>query len=182
MQRFTPAAKATRRRTGPLSSSTASSSSAKRYSSISSSLNLIALRSSSVNGPQSNRKRTPPGRFGLGRQEVDAHQPAALDAQAALLQGLSLTGLPRRFSAGFDLTTGDGPALLVVRLQDEQPPRGVEDQGTGRSRDPGDGDRKVGHRYSMSDNRRGDSADRWRLSSGGYEARRCRKRSLSDPS
>ena len=48
----------------------------------------------------------PAGSVRFRAQEIDTHQPAALNVKAALLQRLSPAGLPRGLSVGFHLTPG----------------------------------------------------------------------------
>src|SRR5947209_609228 len=71
-------------------------------------------------------------------QEVDADETGLRDLEPALLADLAPARLPRRLTNGVDLATRDGPALLVVRLEDQQLPVPIEDQPTSRRRDPGD--------------------------------------------
>jgi hypothetical protein len=68
-------------------------------------------------------------------QEVDAHQPAAVDLEPALFADLAAARIPRRLTLLIDLAAGNRPPALVGRLEDEQPSLAVEDQGARRCRD-----------------------------------------------
>src|SRR5579864_521632 len=71
-------------------------------------------------------------------EEVDAHEASGGDHEPALLAHLAPTGLPRSLAVVLHLPAGHGPSTLVGRLQDQETPGAVEDQGPRRRRDPRD--------------------------------------------
>ena len=82
---------------------------------------------------------------GTAGAEVDACQPAAAQLDAAFLAHLPPARIPRRLPVRLHDTAGYRPARFVRRLEDQQPPRPVEDQRPGRRRDR----RKLGSAHAV---------------------------------
>ena len=78
-----------------------------------------------------------------GAQEVQAHEPAGGDVEAAFLFGLAATSLPGGL-ANLDNTARDRPTALVRGLQDEQSALPATYQSSGGGWDGRDYDRQLG--------------------------------------
>src|SRR5437763_413634 len=73
----------------------------------------------------------------LRTQEVAAREAPDRHRNADLLQRFPLARFPRRLAVCFHLPPRDRPALLVVRLENEQAARWVKDECARRRRDAG---------------------------------------------
>src|SRR6185312_15547514 len=80
-----------------------------------------------------------------GAAEVHGGQPPAAQLEAGLLPHLALARLPRRLAVRLHHATGDRPAALVGRLEDQQTPAAVIDERPRRHGDSREGFHFLGH-------------------------------------